>query len=166
MEWAQLHKQRPEKKKHLEWIARHGCASRRERRLLTDTPGYPAATRTMPGNNAPAAYQQQGDVMNAFARDQNAPNADFAALLDEEHLRSLKPIKKDARLSAEAEAKNFRFHARRHMAAALGWRDRQPFPNAVDDALYSRWPSATRTGYVPPDEDAEDAEDPAQQQTP
>jgi hypothetical protein len=102
----------------------------------------------MPGNNAPAAYQQQGDVLNAFARDQNAPNADFAALLDEEHLRSLKPIKKDARLSAEAEAKNFRFHARRHMAAALGWRDRQPFPNAVDDALYSRWPSATRTGYV------------------
>ena len=68
--------------------------------------------------------------------------------------------------SRDAESKNFRYHARRHMAATLGWRDRQPFPNAVDDALYARWPSATRTGYVPPDEDAEDAEDPVQQETP
>jgi len=51
--------------------------------------GYPADTSTMPGNNAPAAYQQQGDVLNAFARDQNAPNADFAALLDEYYLRAL-----------------------------------------------------------------------------
>ena len=124
---------------------------------------YPAAKRTMPGNSAPAAYQQQGEVLNAFARDQNAPNADFAALLDEDYLRALKPAKKDAKLPANAEPKNFRYHARRHMAAALGWRDRQPFPNAVDEALYARRPSATRTGYVPPDEDAED---PGQQETP
>jgi hypothetical protein len=103
----------------------------------------------MPGNSAPAAYQQQGEVLNAFARDQNAPNADFAALLDEDYLRGLRPVKKDAKLST-----------------ALGWRDRQPFPSKVDDALYARWPSAARTGYVPPDEDAEDAEDPVQQQTP
>lgn len=120
----------------------------------------------MVNNNAPAAYQQQGEVLNAFARDQNAPNADFAALLDEEYLRALRPVKKDAALPANAEAKNFRFHARRHMAAALGWRGRQPFPTAVDDALYARWPSAAHTGYVPPDEDAEDAEDPGQQETP
>jgi len=120
----------------------------------------------MVNNNAPAAYQQQGEVLNTFARAQNAPNADFAALLDEEYLRALKPVKKDAKLPADAESKNFRYHARRHMAATLGWRDRQPFPNAVDDALYARWPSATRTGYVPPDEDAEDAEDPVQQETP
>jgi len=120
----------------------------------------------MVNNNAPAAYQQQGEVLNTFARAQNAPNADFAALLDEEYLRALKPVKKDAKLPANAEPKNFRYHARRHMAAALGWRDRQPFPSEVDDALYARWPSAARTGYVPPDEDAEDAEDPVQQQTP
>ena len=48
----------------------------------------------MPGNSAPAAYQQQGEVLNAFARDQNAPNADFAALLDEDYLRALKPVKR------------------------------------------------------------------------
>ena len=120
----------------------------------------------MPGNSAPAAYQQQGEVLNAFARDQNASNADFAALLDEDYLRALKPVKKDAKLPANAEPNNFRYHARRHRAAALGWRDRQPFPSEVDDALYARWLSATRTGYVPPDEDAEDAEDPAQQETP
>jgi hypothetical protein len=81
----------------------------------------------------------------------------------EDYLRALKPAKKDAKLPANAEPKNFRYHARRHMAAALGWRDRQPFPNAVDEALYARRPSATRTGYVPPDEDAED---PGQQETP
>ena len=120
----------------------------------------------MPGNSAPAAYQQQGEVLNAFARDQNAPNADFAALLDEDYLRGLRPVKKDAKLPANAEPKNWRYHARRHMSTALGWRDRQPFPDAVDEALYARWPSATRTGYVPPDDDAEDAEDPAPQETP
>ena len=43
--------------------------------------------------------------------------------------------------------------------ARKGWRDRRPFLTALDDALYTRWPSAARTGYVPSDEDAEDAED-------
>jgi hypothetical protein len=53
MEWAQLHKQRPEKKKHLEWIARHGCASRRERRLLTDTPDTPQPRAPCPATTPP-----------------------------------------------------------------------------------------------------------------
>ena len=97
----------------------------RERRPLTDAPGYPAATRTMPGNSAPAAYQQQGEVLNAFARDQNASNADFAALLDEDYLRALKPVKKDAKLPANAEPKNFRYHARRHRPAAVPERGRR-----------------------------------------
>lgn len=120
----------------------------------------------MPGNNAPAAYQQQGEVLNAFAREQNAPNADFAALLDEDYLCGLKSVRKDGKLDANAESKNLLYHARRQMAAALGWRDRQPFPTAVDDALYARWPSAARTGNILPDLDAEEAEDPAQQETP
>ena len=38
--------------------------------------------------------------MNAFARDQNAPNADFAALIEEGHLHSLKPVARDAKLPA------------------------------------------------------------------
>ena len=52
----------------------------------------------MPNNSAPAAYQQQGDVLNAFAREENAPNADFAALIDEDYLHGLRTVKKDARL--------------------------------------------------------------------
>jgi len=44
------------------------------------------------------------------------------------------------------------------MTAALGWRDRQPFLTAVDDTLYARWLSVGHTGYVPPDEDAKEAE--------
>ena len=52
------------------------------------------------------------------------------------------------------------------MAAALGrgGATGSPFLTALDDALYTRWPSAARTGYVPSDEDAEDAEDPAQRE--
>ena len=74
----------------------------------------------MANNDAPAAYQQREKVSNAFVRDQHAPNADFAALFDEKHLRSLEPIARDAKHAANAEAKNFQFHARRQMAAALG----------------------------------------------
>jgi hypothetical protein len=101
----------------------------RERIPLTQTAGYVADTRNMPDNSAPAAYQQQGEVLNAFARDQNAPNADFAALLDEDYQRSLKPVKKDARLPAEAEAKNFRYHSRRRMVCLF--KSARSNPNAI-----------------------------------
>ena len=92
-------------------------------------------------NNAPAAYHQQGEVLDTFACDQNAPNADFAALFDTDYLCALKPAKKDMQLPANNLARDFKYQARSHMAAASRWSNNQVISTAVDDALYSRWPS-------------------------
>ena len=115
----------------------------------------------MERNSAPEAFQAQGAILNAFAVAEGQPNCDFAKLLDEEHLRSLPAaFRGDRPIPAEeAEAKHFRFHARRHMASALGWAARKPFPAEVDEALYERWPSADRVGYKPPEDETGEEEE-------
>ena len=116
----------------------------------------------MERNSAPEAFQAQGAILNAFAADEGQPHVDFAALLDEAHLRSLPPAnRKDAAIpeNGAAEAKHFRFHARRHMACALGWAARKPFPAEIDEALYERWPSAERVGYKPPEDETGEEEE-------
>lgn len=115
----------------------------------------------MERNSAPEAFQAQGAILNAFAVAENQPNCDFAKLLDEEHLRGLPTaFRGDRPIPAEeAEPKHFRFHARRHMAIALGWAARKPFPAEVDEALYKRWPSAERVGYKPPEDETGEEEE-------
>ena len=77
----------------------------------------------MERNSAPEAVQAQGTILNAFAVAEGQSNCDFAKLLDEEVLRGLPTASRgDRSLPAEgAEAKHFRFHARRDMAITLGW---------------------------------------------
>ena len=77
----------------------------------------------MEQNGAPEALQAQGTILNVFAVAEGHPNCDFAKLLDEEDLRGLPTASRgDRSLPAEeAEAKHFRFHARRDVAITLGW---------------------------------------------
>ena len=96
-------------------------------------------------NSTPLEWQAQGAVLNAWAAAESTdPNRlDFAKLLDERHLRGLGPAyPKDTSVPRVAAPKHFRFHARRHMTRALGWWERRPLPDAVNNALYERWPSA------------------------
>ena len=68
---------------------------------LQQPPTTTSLEHDMPSKNAFAAYQQQWEVINAFARAQNAPHLDFAALLEQDHLRSLKPKKGDTKLDRD-----------------------------------------------------------------
>jgi len=103
-------------------------------------------------NNAPLGWQVAGATLNAFAAENGMPNVDLAKLLDEPVLRLLGPAYSNDNaipVGNLALAKNFRFHARRHIIKALNWSPyvRTQLPAEVEAALKARWPEAVYTCF-------------------
>ena len=101
-------------------------------------------------NNAPAAYQAQGAVLDAWAAQHG--KQDFARVLEENILRRLGvAYEGDRPLPPDPTPGEWRFHARRHMVRSLGWGPsaRTPLPAAGNEALYARWysPPVSRTWF-------------------